>query len=923
NETAKKHAETVSSLVQLPAGVLDAIGKADQATPALNDEVAKIDADINAVQSGQDCFNDAINALESEQSQFVLHFMQQFQTIHDQFNRSAANIPDNQPAGVALNLLQEALNSIKKKLDEKHDPLTEADLTTLQALVDAVNKAVKDDTAPSDITRLQAGVPPAQGRLRTWFSDLLKEINGLVNIITKSQDQSQPPQGEGKDAFSQLGDIAANLLKTTKPGTRATPDLKTAFSLGSDTVARSLLVLKPGLGVELLKGWGNIKVELPVVEVYAFRVRASLFGYNAPKLRTTDVTSLSPSATGLRFTEFSAGLRTTAETGPRITEATNAGTAGTGQRFIVAEDGDPPFAENSGQVDLDASYDQIVPSSWVAVQRPGAQPVFARAGRVSSGIGLSRYGMTGKTTEISLNSPNEPNKPAPWFDGRVTDFNVVRGTLVWAQAERLTLAEEPITESVGPSKRYASQESAGSVVLDGYFDGLTAGRFVAVTGERTKEDVGVEGIVATELALIAAVEQRLDASLPGDTLHTRLVFAVDLQHQYKRETVKLNANVAHATHGATQKEVLGSGDGSRRFQSFTLSKPPLTYLSKPTPSGAESALQVRVNDILWHEADNLAGLGPDDRKYIVDIEDDDTTRVVFGDGVHGSRLPTGTENVRSVYRSGIGKPGNVVASKINILPSPPLGVTAVNNPAPATGGADPETRDQARRNAPVAVLALDRLVSVRDYADFARTFAGIAKANSSLEKGTVTVTVAGSDDIPIDTGSDLFKNLSASLEEFGDPHQIVKLQMRKLKILVLQMGVVVDPRRDFDIVKDEISAALLDRFGFDQQELGEPVILSRVLSVGQRVPGVEYLDVDLFGAIQEPDDPDPNKVIQAIEDLVKTQITGQPPSPGHPNGEPPTGPAQFVATGPNEIAYFSPALPETIVLKQLVPEGNQ
>ena len=40
----------------------------------------------------------------------------------------------------------------------------------------------------------------------------------------------------------------------------------------------------------------------------------------------------------------------------------------------------------------------------------------------------------------------------------------------------------------------------------------------------------------------------------------------------------------------------------------------------------------------------------------------------------------------------------------------------------------PEASDDARRNAPLAVMSLDRLVSVQDYADFARTFAGIGKA---------------------------------------------------------------------------------------------------------------------------------------------------------------------------------------------------
>ena len=39
------------------------------------------------------------------------------------------------------------------------------------------------------------------------------------------------------------------------------------------------------------------------------------------------------------------------------------------------------------------------------------------------------------------------------------------------------------------------------------------------------------------------------------------------------------------------------------------------------------------------------------------------------------------------------------------------------------GGADRDSRDQARHNIPMAVMALDRLVSVKDYADFARTYA--------------------------------------------------------------------------------------------------------------------------------------------------------------------------------------------------------
>ena len=65
------------------------------------------------------------------------------------------------------------------------------------------------------------------------------------------------------------------------------------------------------------------------------------------------------------------------------------------------------------------------------------------------------------------------------------------------------------------------------------------------------------------------------------------------------------------------------------------------------------------------------------------------------------------------------------------------------------------------------MMSLDRLVSVQDYADFARTFAGIGKASAArLSDGRrqlVQVTIAGADDIPIDPTSDLFQNLLIAL----------------------------------------------------------------------------------------------------------------------------------------------------------------
>jgi hypothetical protein len=51
----------------------------------------------------------------------------------------------------------------------------------------------------------------------------------------------------------------------------------------------------------------------------------------------------------------------------------------------------------------------------------------------------------------------------------------------------------------------------------------------------------------------------------------------------------------------------------------------------------------------------------------------------FWNGKSGARLLTGQENA-SVYRNGIGQPGDVKAGQITLLVTRPLGVKAVTNP---------------------------------------------------------------------------------------------------------------------------------------------------------------------------------------------------------------------------------------------------
>ncbi len=567
----------------------------------------------------------------------------------------------------------------------------------------------------------------------------------------------------------------------------------------------------------------------------------------------------------------------------------------------------PPPIELRPILALDGIHDQIIPGSWVVIDRgttPGSDTAAARAPKVAQvlsveTVSIAAFNISAKVTRLHLDRD--------WMDDSDVMLSDLRATAVYAQSEPLRLAESPFDADLRPGQ---------AIELGQLYDGLKSGRWVIVSGERT-DIAATQGVRVSELAIIRAVRQQVNDDIPGDKLHSFLVLGNDLSYSYKRSSVTIYGNVARATHGETRSEVLGSGSGSSTFQEFTLRQPPLTFVSSPTPRGIASTLEIKVDDVVWSEAPNLAALGPNDRKYVTRNDDTSKTIVTFGDGLHGARLPTGTENVKAAYRSGIGTPGNVDAQKISLLATRPLGVKSVINPLPATGGADREERDQARENAPLGITALDRLVSVQDFEDFARTFAGIGKARAVRLPGSrgsfVHVTIAGAGDIPIDVNSDLFRNLQLALHSAGDPFQPVRIDLRELVTLVIAVDIHILPDATWEVVVKAIRDALLDEFSFERRDFGQDAYLADVYRVIQAVSGVDYSQVQVFGGIPEHTGgttAQPQDVFKRLKEIVdqsppavvrvKTTRVGR-------NG----------TVMPAQIAVLLPSVPDTLILNEI------
>ena len=543
-------------------------------------------------------------------------------------------------------------------------------------------------------------------------------------------------------------------------------------------------------------------------------------------------------------------------------------TALTGADFQIATGEDLKF------IALDAEYDQIRVGSQVVIQHPVITAT-------TTEMKISPHKVTAAETkqlvfaDVPLTVTVLTLDP-PWLTvaeksgNNLESIALLRGTTVFTQNEALALVE---TET--PVDLIFAQDQLESVIeLDGLYSNLEPGRWIIISGERILIDPSTKrstrtGVKISELVMVASVEHQAKmlvkgapVEVKGEKLHTFIHTAEPPAFAYVRNTVTIYGNVVRATHGETRTEVLGSGDGSKVLQSFELKQPPLTYLPAPVPSGTDSTLEIRVNDVLWHEANNLFELDDHDRNYITKTDDDGKTTVIYGDGEHGVRLPTGVENIKAVYRQGLGKGGNVKAEQIKLPLTKPLGVKSVINPIPASGGVDKETRDQARINAPIAVLALDRLVSVQDYADFARTYAGIGKASAlRLSDGVrevVHLTIAGSGNIPIDPTSDLYRNLVEALKRFGDPLQPLEVESFERVLLVVNAKVTVHPDYLWEVVKEKMRATLWEKLGFENRQLGQAVTLSEVLSLMQSVPGVNYVDCELLDSVSEEKLRDPN-----------------------------------------------------------------
>jgi len=381
---------------------------------------------------------------------------------------------------------------------------------------------------------------------------------------------------------------------------------------------------------------------------------------------------------------------------------------------------------------------------------------------------------------------------------------------------------------------------------------------------------------ADKLHLQGPVEKPVGSSGPGNFIlddKTRTSVEVEGFIDFEGKTLEMSetgiwdpplelplsifGNIITTSRGETvANEVVGSGDASIPNQTIKLKKKPLTYVHAPTANnerGVKSTLRIHVNGILWREVPNFFLAGPEEQIYVVRHNEKEEAIITFGDGIRGSRVPSGTGNILANYRFGAGA-ASPPTDAITQMAKPVKGVKSVRNPLPAYGGDDAETEETLRTSAPHSALLLGRIVSIQDMQALAAGYPGVKAVNAewswheSRQQAVACIWYMGEEGIKAD--------LERTLRDLSDPSTPIAVKQAKKISADLSIDVDVDRRFVEDEVLDVVEFKLLDeKQGILAPEhigIGRPLYRTVVFNAVTDIPGaLTVIDIKWNGSFMK------------------------------------------------------------------------
>lgn len=305
----------------------------------------------------------------------------------------------------------------------------------------------------------------------------------------------------------------------------------------------------------------------------------------------------------------------------------------------------------------------------------------------------------------------------------------------------------------------------------------------------------------------------------------------------------------------------GQFNSPESIKSIELTQAP--YIEK----SAQVFVQGSVNTTgIYKEEENVYfASGSDDKVFEIETDDNFKATVFFGDSTIGLSPAIG-DTYTVTYRVGGGTRGNVQEEVINVPiqgtlsnnsnDTAPIDMT-LENTSIATGGADAETIEHAKRYAPLIFRRQDRIVTLADYRAFANSFisnyGSTGKANAVVRRAYSSANII--DVFVLEKASNLqlrratpeykLQLLQAILENkmLTDEPVIVDGLIRTLDLIVT---VTFDSKyKKFETtLTNKVKQKILEYFNVDNMEFGEPFVAQDIMKWLLTIEEVRYATVD-------------------------------------------------------------------------------
>lgn len=320
-------------------------------------------------------------------------------------------------------------------------------------------------------------------------------------------------------------------------------------------------------------------------------------------------------------------------------------------------------------------------------------------------------------------------------------FNLKSDTtfpFTFAQVDQVAATAGSITQSAkrfeGRSPIIVSSQVTGNFTADAGTDLLTVSR-AFLTGEKvrfTTSGTLPDGLLpGTDYWIIAVSDTtvRVASSLANAKSGTyiNIIDAGSGTHTWNLFSIQVS--VYQQT--SVEQYIAGTADGTEEWQEIDLADDKIL----------KDTLSVTINSIPWSvlgvgaTPSSFVFAGPTDRYVQLVYNTDETAKLRFGNGTYGE-IPGGYD-VYVEYATGGGVESNVSAGKIVNYAGSEVQIESVYNPASLTGGAAPETLDNAKILAPLLLKTRDRFVTVGDGKALVLNYGGVT--NTKINKNVYGV----------------------------------------------------------------------------------------------------------------------------------------------------------------------------------------